>query len=69
VPSEELPVFTERLVAAYLKERSNGETFKQWEDRRSDDELVTIASAGTMQVPRRVINERRGAGVAAEAEE
>jgi hypothetical protein len=57
-------------VRAWLSERRDGETFKGWADRKSDEELVYIASAGTMQVPRRVIGERRGAaaGVAQEDE-
>jgi sulfite reductase beta subunit-like hemoprotein len=69
VPSDQLHLFVERLVRAWLSERQDGETFKRWADRKSDEELVFIASAGTMQVPRRVIGERRGAAAAAAQED
>lgn len=44
VPAEEAPAYVERLVAAYLSERQSGETFQAYTHRKSDEELVTIAS-------------------------
>jgi len=45
VPAEEAPAYVERLVAAYLSERLEGETFQSFTHRKSDEELVAIASA------------------------
>jgi sulfite reductase beta subunit-like hemoprotein len=45
VPSEEAPAYVERLVAAYLAEREEGESFQSFTKRKSDEELVAIASA------------------------
>jgi len=50
VPSAEAPAYVERLVAAYLAERLDGETFQAFTHRKSDEELVAIASA-TEAVP------------------
>jgi ferredoxin-nitrite reductase len=51
VPSEEAPRYVERLVAAYLSERSDGETFQLFAKRKSDEELVAIASGAAAAVP------------------
>jgi sulfite reductase beta subunit-like hemoprotein len=44
VPAEEAPAYVERLVAAYLSERLEGESFQAFTHRKSDEELVAIAS-------------------------
>ena len=43
VPAEEAPEYVERLVAAYLDERGEGEPFQAFAQRKSDDELQAIA--------------------------
>jgi sulfite reductase beta subunit-like hemoprotein len=48
VAAEEAPATVERLVAAYLTERSQGESFQSYAQRKSDEELLNI---GTGQVP------------------
>jgi ferredoxin-nitrite reductase len=45
VPAEEAPAYVERLVGAYLSERQSGETFQAYTHRKSDEELVAIASS------------------------
>ena len=42
VPSEELEAYVERLVAAYLAARRDGETFQDFCRARSDEELLAI---------------------------
>jgi ferredoxin-nitrite reductase len=46
VPAEEAPAYVERLVGAYLAERVDGESFRTFARRKSDEELVGLA-AGT----------------------
>lgn len=41
---KEVQLYVERLVRAYLNERMHGERFKQFCDRRTDAELISIAS-------------------------
>jgi ferredoxin-nitrite reductase len=41
---EQVHLYVERLVRSYLTERTEGERFKQFCDRRSDAELISIAS-------------------------
>ena len=41
---QEIHLYVERLVRAYLNERNHDERFKQFCDRRSDAELISIAS-------------------------
>jgi ferredoxin-nitrite reductase len=42
IPSEELDEMVERLVAAWLGARSEGESFRSFCDRHSDDELGVL---------------------------
>jgi ferredoxin-nitrite reductase len=51
VPSDEAPAYVERLVAAYLSERQANETFQVFAQRKSDEELVAIASGAAAAVP------------------
>jgi ferredoxin-nitrite reductase len=44
VPTAEAADYVERLVAAYLAERTNGETFQAFAKRKSDDELIAIGA-------------------------
>ena len=44
VPAEEAAATVERLVAAYLAERTDGESFQSFAKRKSDEELVAIGS-------------------------
>jgi sulfite reductase beta subunit-like hemoprotein len=44
VPADDAADYVERLVAAYLAERSDGESFQEFAIRKSDEELITIAS-------------------------
>jgi sulfite reductase beta subunit-like hemoprotein len=44
VPAEEAAATVERLVAAYLAERTDGESFQSFAKRKSDVELVAIGS-------------------------
>ena len=46
VPAELAPAYVERLVAAYLEGRRDGERFKAFADRHTDEELIAIAEAG-----------------------
>jgi ferredoxin-nitrite reductase len=43
VPSERAADVVERLVGAYLAERQDGEPFKSWSERQTDEQLVAIA--------------------------
>jgi hypothetical protein len=40
----------ERLVAAYLAERQNGESFQSFAKRKTDEELIAIGSGATVAV-------------------
>jgi sulfite reductase beta subunit-like hemoprotein len=44
VPAQEAAATVERLVAAYLAERTDGESFQSFTKRKSDEELVAIGS-------------------------
>ncbi len=44
VPAGEAPAYVERLVAGYLEERQDGETFQAFATRKTDDELIALAS-------------------------
>lgn len=46
VAAEEVAACVERLVGAYLAERQAGESFQAFAQRKTDDELIAIASAG-----------------------
>jgi len=46
IPATEAPEYVERLVGAYLQERTLDESFQAFATRKSDEELVTIASGG-----------------------
>jgi ferredoxin-nitrite reductase len=45
VPHTEAKFYVERLVGAYLTERLPDETFKDFADRQSDEELIAVATA------------------------
>lgn len=51
VPSEEAAQYVERLVGAYLSQRDDGESFQSFAKRKSDEELVAIASGSPEAVP------------------
>ena len=42
--------YVERLVEAYLAERTNGETFQSFAKRKSDGELVAIGTGAAVAV-------------------
>jgi len=44
VPHDQARFYAERLVASYLKERLPEESFKHFADRKSDEELIAIAT-------------------------
>jgi ferredoxin-nitrite reductase len=44
VPTEEAPVYVERLVGAYLSERQGGESFQAFAKRKTDQELISIGT-------------------------
>jgi len=44
VPAEEAAATVERLVAAFLAERTDGESFQSFAKRKTDEELVAIGS-------------------------
>lgn len=44
VPAEQATVHVERLVRGYLDERETGERFKQYADRKTDEELIALAT-------------------------
>ena len=44
VPAEQAKFHVERLVRAYLDEREPDERFKQFADRKTDEELIAIAT-------------------------
>ena len=51
VPTEEAPAYVERLVAAYLSERHDGESFQSFARRKSDEELISIGTGQPVPVP------------------
>ena len=51
VPTEEAPAYVERLVAAYLAERQDGESFQSFARRKSDEELISIGTGQPVSVP------------------
>lgn len=50
VPANEAAVTVERLVEAYLAQRSEGETFQSFAKRKSDEELIAIGTNAPMAV-------------------
>lgn len=50
VPADQATDYVERLVAAYLAERQDGESFQSFTLRKSDEELVAIASGQPVSV-------------------
>jgi ferredoxin-nitrite reductase len=44
VPYTEAKLYVERLVGAYLRDRAPEESFRQFADRQSDEELIAAAS-------------------------
>ena len=50
VPTEQAADYVERLVAAYLAERTEGETFQSFAKRKSDQELISIGTGQALAV-------------------
>ncbi|GAC1322816.1 MAG: ferredoxin--nitrite reductase [Chloroflexota bacterium] len=50
VPTAEVATYVERLVGAYLAERSAGESFQAFAKRKSDDELIAIGTGSDAPV-------------------
>ena len=50
VPADEAPAYVERLVGAYLAERAVDESFQSFALRKSDEDLVTIATGNAPEV-------------------
>jgi ferredoxin-nitrite reductase len=50
VPTAEAPAYVERLVAAYLSERADGESFQSFAKRKSDEELISIGTGQPLAV-------------------
>lgn len=48
VPAEEVHLYVERLVRAYLRERQNGEPIQDFLSRHSNEELLAIAAGETV---------------------
>jgi hypothetical protein len=44
IPSDDVARQVENLVAAFLRDRGNDESFHEFATRKSDEELVAIAS-------------------------
>jgi sulfite reductase beta subunit-like hemoprotein len=44
VPADQAPLYVERLVAAFLERRAEGERFKSFVDRHGDEELIALAA-------------------------
>jgi len=44
VPTEEAPAYVERLVAAYLEQRQDAESFQAFARRKTDKELINIGT-------------------------
>jgi ferredoxin-nitrite reductase len=51
VPTEEAPAYVERLVAAYLSERRDSESFQSFAKRKSDEELISIGTGQPVAIP------------------
>jgi sulfite reductase beta subunit-like hemoprotein len=51
VPTAEAADYVERLVGAYLAERTAGESFQAFAKRKSDEELITIGVGQPAAVP------------------
>lgn len=49
VPEADTQFYVERLVRAYLEGRQDTESFQQWSDRLTDEELVAIGMGGARQ--------------------
>jgi ferredoxin-nitrite reductase len=50
VPTAEAPDYVERLVAAYLEQRQNGESFQAFAKRKTDEELISIGTGQPLAV-------------------
>jgi len=50
VPTAEAPDYVERLVAAYLEQRQDGESFQTFAKRKSDEELISIGTGQPLAV-------------------
>ncbi|MCL4545821.1 MAG: nitrite/sulfite reductase [Chloroflexi bacterium] len=48
VPARDVKHYVERLVGAYLAERQGNERFKDFSERKTDEELIAIASGRTV---------------------
>jgi sulfite reductase beta subunit-like hemoprotein len=49
VPAGDAKYYVERLIRAYLERRQEGESFKRFADRTSDEELISIASGRPLE--------------------
>jgi ferredoxin-nitrite reductase len=69
VPAPQAKFHVERLIRAYLAEHEPGERFKQYADRKSDEELIAIASARPLADVQReaAASKTRGRGAVAVA--
>ena len=59
VPADQAPEYVERLVDAYLAERGTGERFRDYTRRKSDEELISIASARPLEEVAAELKNRR----------
>src|SRR5438067_1426945 len=48
VPTEEAPAYVERLVAAYLEQRQDAESFQAFARRKTDEELINIGTGQSL---------------------
>jgi len=70
VPQTEAKFFVERLVGSYLQERLPEESFKNFADRRTDEELIATAGNRPLDevVAELAAKRSRGGPVEAETE-
>ncbi|MCL5947261.1 MAG: nitrite/sulfite reductase, partial [Chloroflexi bacterium] len=59
VPAGEAKFYVERLVRAYLAEHVLGEQFKEFADRKTDEELIAIASGRPLEEVRAEMAEKQ----------
>jgi sulfite reductase beta subunit-like hemoprotein len=50
VPTAEAPAYVERLVAAYLEQRQEAESFQAFAKRKTDEELISIGTGQPLAV-------------------
>ncbi len=69
VPEAQAKFHVERLIRAYLDERAPGEPFRAFAERKSDDELVAIATAKPLEEVIAAAAARGGRGAARVADD